>query len=149
MNPPLRNDADRMAMIAGLLDGTVDCIATDHAPHALFEKEQEFERAPNGITGLETALGLALRVLHKGHGMTISRVIALMSAQPAGIVSLQGRGRLSVGSFADVVVFDPAAEWSFEAKRSRSKSRNTPFDGAPMLGRVAYTLSEGRVVFTG
>jgi dihydroorotase len=149
MNPPLRNDADRMAMIAGLLDGTVDCIATDHAPHALFEKEQEFERAPNGITGLETALGLALGVLNKGHGMAISRVIALMSAQPAGIVSLEARGTLSVGSFADVVVFDPAAEWSFEAKRSRSKSRNTPFDGAPMLGRVAYTLSEGRVVFKG
>ena len=149
MNPPLRNDGDRLAMIAGLMDGTVDCIATDHAPHALFEKEQEFERAPNGITGLETALGLALRVLHKGHGMTVSRVIALMSAQPAGIVSLEGRGTLKVGSFADVVVFDPAAEWSFEAKRSKSKSRNTPFDGASMLGRVAYTLSEGRVVFKG
>ncbi len=148
MNPPLRNDADRLAMIAGLMDGTVDCIATDHAPHALFEKEQEFERAPNGITGLETALGLALRVLHKGQAMTISRVMELMSAQPAGIVSLEGRGTLKVGSFADVVVFDPAAEWSFEAKSSRSKSRNTPFDGAPMLGRVAYTLSEGRVVFT-
>jgi dihydroorotase len=134
-------------MIAGLMDGTVDCIATDHAPHALFEKEQEFERAPNGITGLETALGLALRVLHKGHGLSIGRVIELMSAQPAGIVSLEGRGTLKVGSFADVVVFDPAAEWSFEAKRSRSKSKNTPFDGAPMLGRVAFTVSEGRVVF--
>lgn len=149
MNPPLRNEADRMAMIAGLMDGTVDCIATDHAPHALFEKEQEFERAPNGITGLETALGLALRVLHKRHGMTVSRVLELMSAQPARIVSLEGRGTLRVGSFADVVVFDPAAEWSFAVKRSKSKSRNTPFDGAPMLGRVAYTLSEGRVVFKG
>jgi dihydroorotase len=147
MNPPLRNDADRLAMIAGLMDGTVDCIATDHAPHALFEKEQEFERAPNGITGLETALGLALRVLHKGNGMSISRVIELMSAQPAGIVSLKGRGTLSVDSFADVVVFDPAAEWNFDVAKTRSKSRNTPFDGAPMLGRVAYTLSEGRVVF--
>ncbi len=94
MNPPLRAEADRLAMIAGLLDGTVDCIATDHAPHALFEKEQEFERAPNGITGLETALGLALRVLHKGHGMTVSRVIELMSAQPAGIDFVGGqRGR--------------------------------------------------------
>jgi dihydroorotase len=149
MNPPLRNDADRLAMIAGLMDGTVDCIATDHAPHALFEKEQEFERAPNGITGLETALGLALRVLHKGNGMSISRVIELMSAQPAGIVSLDGRGTLRVDSFADVVVFDPAAEWNYEAAKTRSKSRNTPFDGAPMLGRVAYTLSEGRVVFKG
>jgi dihydroorotase len=149
MNPPLRNDADRKAMITGLMDGTVDCIATDHAPHALFEKEQEFERAPNGITGLETALGLALRVLHKGQGMPVSRVIALMSAQPAGILSLEGRGALSVGSFADVVVFDPAAEWSFAAKASRSKSRNTPFDGAAMLGRVMATISEGRVVYRG
>jgi dihydroorotase len=149
MNPPLRNEADRLAMIAGLMDGTVDCIATDHAPHARFEKEQEFERAPNGITGLETALGLALRVLHRGQGMTVSRVVELMSTQPAGILSLNGRGTLSVGRFGDVVVFDPAAEWSFEAKRSRSKSRNTPFDGAAMLGRVAFTVSEGRVVFRG
>src|SRR3984885_6056462 len=147
MNPPLRNEADRKAMITGLMDGTVDCIATDHAPHALFEKEQEFERAPNGITGLETALGLALRVLHKGHGMTVSRVVGLMSAQPAGVVSLEGRGTLKVGSFADVVVFDPAAEWSFDAKRSRSKSRNTPFDGAGMVGRVKATICEGRVAY--
>jgi dihydroorotase len=149
MNPPLRNDADRLAMIAGLMDGTVDCIATDHAPHALFEKEQEFERAPNGITGLETALGLALRVLHEGQGMSISRVIELMSAQPARIVSLDGRGALSVDSFADVVVFDPAAEWKFEAAKSRSKSRNTPFDGAPMVGRVVATICEGAVAYRG
>jgi len=147
MNPPLRGEADRLAMIAGLMDGTVDCIATDHAPHALFEKEQEFERAPNGIIGLETALGLALRVLHKGHGMTVSRVMELMSARPAGIVSLEARGTLKVGSFADVVLFDPAAEWSFEAKRSRSKSRNTPFDGAGMVGKVMATICEGRVVY--
>jgi dihydroorotase len=149
MNPPLRNDSDRLAMIAGLMDGTVDCIATDHAPHASFEKEQEFERAPNGITGLETALGLALRVLHKGHGMTVSRVIELMSTRPVGIVALEGRGTLKVGSFADVVVFDPTAEWSFEAKRSRSKSKNTPFDGAGMVGRVMTTICEGRIVYRG
>jgi dihydroorotase len=149
MNPPLRADVDRLAMIDGLMDGTVDCIATDHAPHALFEKEQEFERAPNGITGLETALGLALRVLHQEHGMPVARVIALMSAQPAKIVGLEGRGALSVGSFADVVVFDPAAKWSFEAKRSRSKSKNTPFDGAAMLGRVMATICEGRIVYRG
>jgi dihydroorotase len=149
MNPPLRAETDRLAMIAGLMDGTVDCIATDHAPHAAHEKEQEFERAPNGITGLETALGLALRVLHRGEGMTVSRVMALMSAQPAGFLSLEGRGTLSVGSFADVVVFDPAAEWSFAAKASRSKSRNTPFDGAAMLGRVMATISEGRIAYRG
>jgi dihydroorotase len=149
MNPPLRAEVDRIAMIAGLMDGTVDCIATDHAPHALFEKEQEFERAPNGITGLETALGLALRVLHRAHGMTLSRVIELMSAQPAGVVALEGRGTLKVGSFADVVVFDPTAEWSFEAKSSRSKSKNTPFDGAGMVGRVMTTICEGRIVYRG
>jgi dihydroorotase len=149
MNPPLRAEADRLALIAALMDGTVDCIATDHAPHALFEKEQEFERAPNGITGLETALGLTLRVLHKGKGMSVARVMELMSARPAGVLKLDGRGNLKVGSFADVVVFDAAAEWSYDVAKTRSKSRNTPFDGAPMLGRVACTVSEGRVVFKG
>jgi dihydroorotase len=147
MNPPLRVEADRLAMIAGLMDGTVDCIATDHAPHAQFEKEQEFERAPNGVTGLETALGLALRVLHQGEGMTISRVIELMSARPAGVISLGGRGTLRVGSFADVVVFDPAVAWKFDVTKTRSKSRNTPFDGAGMVGKVMATICEGRVVY--
>ena len=149
MNPPLRAEADRQAVLSGLADGTVDCIATDHAPHAAHEKEQEFERAPNGITGLETALGLALRVLHKGQGLALGRIIALMSAAPAGIVSLADRGSLKTGNWGDVVVFDPAAEWSFAAKDSRSKSRNTPFDGAAMSGRVKATISEGRVVFRG
>jgi dihydroorotase len=149
MNPPLRAESDRMAMVAGLLDGTVDCIATDHAPHAAHEKEQEFERAPNGITGLETALGLALRILHKDHGMPLSRVMQLMSTTPAGIISLEGRGSLSVGSFADAVVFDAAAEWAYDVSKTRSRSRNTPFDGAPMLGRVKTTICEARVVHRG
>lgn len=147
MNPPLRAEADRQAVLAGLADGTIDCIATDHAPHAAHEKEQEFERAPNGITGLETALGLALRVLHRGQGLSLSKILALMSTAPAGIVSLPGRGSLSPGSFADIVIFDPAASWNFAAKQSRSKSKNTPFDGASMLGRVHATISEGRIVF--
>jgi dihydroorotase len=149
MNPPLRAEADRVAMIAGLMDGTVDCIATDHAPHAAHEKEVEFAAAPNGITGLETALGLALRVLHKGQGMPLVRVMQLMSANPAGVVSLEGRGALSVGSFADVVVFDAAAEWVYDAAKTRSKSRNSPFDGAGMVGRVMATICEGRVVYRG
>jgi dihydroorotase len=149
MNPPLRAEADRAAMVAALVDGTVDCIATDHAPHAAYEKEQEFERAPNGITGLETALGLALRVLHKGSGVPLARVVQLMSAAPAGIVKLEGRGALHIGSFADVVVFDAAAEWSFDVAKTRSKSRNTPFGGAAMLGRVMATICEGRVVYRG
>ena len=149
MNPPLRAEIDRQAVIAALLDGTADCIATDHAPHAAYEKEQEFERAPNGITGLETALGLALRVLHQGHGMPLARVMQLMSAEPAKIVKLTDRGSLAVGACADVVVFDAAAEWSFAVKESRSKSRNSPFDGVGMLGRVKATICEGRVVYRG
>jgi dihydroorotase len=147
MNPPLRAEADRAAMVAALMDGTADCIATDHAPHAAYEKEQEFERAPNGITGLETALGVALRVLHRGQGLPLTRLISLMSTSPAGITTLAGRGALGVGHFADVVVFDAGAEWRFDAKSTRSKSRNTPFDGAEMLGRVKTTICEGRVVY--
>jgi dihydroorotase len=147
MNPPLRVEADRQAVIAGLLDGTVDCIATDHAPHASYEKEVEFERAPNGITGLETALGLALRVLHREHGMTLAKIVALMSGQPAQVIGLRDRGNLRVGSAADVVVFDAGAEWNFRVSETRSKSRNTPFDGAVMLGRVRVTVCDGRVVY--
>ena len=147
MNPPLRSELDRRAVIAGLLDGTVDCIATDHAPHAAHEKEVEFARAANGITGLETALGLALRMLHREHGMPLKRVMELMSAAPAGIVGLSGRGKLGVGAVGDVVVFDAGREWRFDGSRSRSKSRNTPFDGAAMLGRVETTICGGRVVY--
>jgi dihydroorotase-like cyclic amidohydrolase len=109
MNPPLRAAADRDAMIEAILDGVVDVIATDHAPHAVHEKEVEFENAPNGITGLETALGLCLRWLHKEWKMPLGRVLSLLSAQPAALLNLKGRGTLIAGSFADVVVFDPKA----------------------------------------
>ena len=149
MNPPLRAEQDRLAVIEGILDGTVDCIATDHAPHASHEKEVEFERAPNGITGLETALGLAMRVLHHEHGMPLARVIALMTARPAEILKLKDRGTLAVGAAADLVLFSAAEEWKFVARDSLSKSKNTPFDGASMLGKVQATISEGRIVFRG
>ena len=149
MNPPLRSEADRDAMIQGILDGVVDAIATDHAPHAAHEKEVEFERAPNGITGLETALGLSLKWLHGEWKLPLGRVLSLLSAQPAALLGLRGRGTLTVGSFADVVIFDPKAEWVFHAKDSRSRSKNTPFDGWTMLGQVRWTVSEGRVVFAG
>ena len=148
MNPPLRAEADRMAMITGLMDGTVDCIATDHAPHAAHEKQVEFERAPNGITGLETAFGLAMRVLHQGAGMPLSRVIEMMSVQPARMLPV-GYGSLAVGNPADVVIFDAGAAWSFDLSKTRSKSKNSPFDGAAMLGRVQMTLCGGKVVFRG
>jgi dihydroorotase len=147
MNPPLRSESDRRAMVEGLLDGSIDCIATDHAPHALHEKDQEFERAPNGITGLETALGLVMELLHRKHKVSLSRILTLLSTQPANLLNLRGRGSLAVGAFADVVVFDPKAEWTFQARMSKSKSKNTPFDGAAMLGRVNITISEGRVVY--
>jgi dihydroorotase len=148
MCPPLRSAADRDAMIEALLDGVVDAIATDHAPHAVHEKEVEFENAPNGITGLETALGLSLRWLHKEWKLPLGRVLSLLSAQPAALLGLKGRGTLTVGSFADVVVFDPKAEWNYNARETRSKSRNTPFDGWTMQGRVRWTISEGRVAYS-
>jgi dihydroorotase len=147
MNPPLRSESDRLAVIAGLMDGTVDCIATDHAPHARHEKEVEFERAPNGITGLETALGLALRILHREHGMPLAKVLALMSAAPAKVVKLAGAGSLGTGKWADLVVFDAAADWNYRAAASLSKSRNSPFNGARMLGSVMATIVGGKVVY--
>jgi dihydroorotase len=147
MNPPLRAELDRVTMIEGIIDGSVDCIATDHAPHAAHEKEQEFERAPNGITGLESALGLAIAVLHMRHKLPLGRVIALLSTQPAAVLGLKGRGTLAVGSVADVVIFDPAKKWIFKAAESKSKSRNTPFDGWDLQGQVLVTISEGRVVY--
>lgn len=148
MNPPLRSEMDRLAVIEALLDGTVDCIATDHAPHATHEKEVEFERAPNGITGLETALGLAMRVLHRDHGMPLAKIVSLMSANAARLVLPSEFGTLTPGSRADAVVFDPGVEWNYDVSGTRSKSRNTPFDGAPMLGRVHTTICGGRVAFT-
>jgi dihydroorotase len=148
MNPPLRSAADRDAMIEAILDGVVDAIATDHAPHATHEKEVEFENAPNGITGLETALGLSLRWLHKEWKLPLGRVLSLLSAQPAALLGLKGRGSLAVGSFADVVVFDPKAEWTYNARETRSKAHNTPFDGWTMQGKVRWTISEGRIAYS-
>jgi dihydroorotase len=147
MNPPLRSAADREALIEGILDGVVDAIATDHAPHAQHEKEIEFELAPNGIIGLETAMGLCLRWLHKEWRMPLGRVLNLLIAQPAALLGLKGRGTLAVGSFADLVVFDPTAEWTYHATESLSKAKNTPFDGWAMLGKVRWTVSEGRVAY--
>jgi dihydroorotase len=147
MNPPLRSAADRDAMIEAILDGVVDAIATDHAPHATHEKEVEFEHAPNGITGLETALGLCLRWLHKEWKLPLGRVLSLLSAQPAALLGLKGRGTLAVGSFADAVIFDPKAEWAYRTADTKSKSRNTPFDGWTMQGKVRWTISEGRVAY--
>ncbi len=145
MNPPLRAEEDRQAMIEGLLDGTIDCIATDHAPHAAHEKEQEFERAPNGITGLETSLGLSLAELHRKYGMPLAQVVALLSSRPAAVLGLAA-GSLLVGAAADIVLFAASSEWTFLARESRSLARNTPFDGWSLPGKVVCTLRAGRIV---
>ncbi len=151
MNPPLRGAADRDACVAAVLDGTVDILATDHAPHAEHEKNVEFERAPNGITGLETALGIALRVLHQGHGMPLPAVLALMSSRVAEVLSLQalglGGGRIATGGRADLLLFDPAAEWHYDVSHTLSRSRNSPFDGWRMRGVVHGTFVAGARVY--
>jgi dihydroorotase len=148
MNPPLRAREDVDACIAAVLDGTVDVIATDHAPHAHHEKNVEFERAPNGITGLETALGASLRILHGEHGMSLMKVLALFTSAPAQAFRLRELGHdvghIAVGSPADIIVFDAQERWNYSAAQTFSKSKNTPFDGAPMMGRVRLTLVDGK-----
>jgi dihydroorotase len=146
MNPPLRSVADREAILVGLADGTVDAIATDHAPHLAHEKIIEFERAAFGIIGLETALGLAITKLHREQGISLMRIVELFTSGPARVIDLPGRGTLVRGSHADVTVFDPKKRWRFEAAKSRSKSRNTPFDGWQFTGKVVATVVGGKVM---
>ncbi|HKD82216.1 MAG TPA: dihydroorotase [Candidatus Angelobacter sp.] len=147
MNPPLRSRSDREALIAGLADGAIDCIATDHAPHAAHEKNQEFDRAPFGITGLETALGLCVSVLHYRHNIPLRRIVELLSTNPARVMNLQGRGTLAVGARADVTIFDPAKKWTYHAAQSLSKSKNSPFDGKQMQGKVMATVVSGAIAY--
>jgi dihydroorotase len=147
MNPPLREAADRDAMIQGIADGTVDVIATDHAPHHYDEKKVEFDRAPFGIVGLETAVPLTFdRLVHAGH-ITLRRMIELLSLNPARVLQLPG-GTLSEGAAADITVLAPDLPVRVEAARLRSRSKNTPFDGWQLRGGVAATIVGGRTVFT-
>ena len=147
MNPPLRSASDREAILAALADGTVDAIATDHAPHAAHEKEMEFERAAFGIIGLETALPLAITTLHREKHIPLTRIVELFTAGPARCFNLRGRGSLVLGSIADVTIFDPKKKWTYEASKSHSKSRNTPFDGWQLIGKVVATVVGGRVIY--
>jgi dihydroorotase len=148
MNPPLRTPADVEEVRAGLADGTLDTIATDHAPHHYDEKEAAFADAPNGIVGLETALGIVLtRVVGEGV-IDLATMVERMSCAPARAFDLPG-GTLAVGSPADVTVFDPVARWTVDPKLFRSKSRNTPFAGWELEGRPRLTIVGGRVVFEG
>ena len=146
MKPPLRSQHDRQELLRGFTDGTVDAIATDHAPHAGSEKMQEFELAPFGITGLETAVGLAIDCLVHGGHITLTRLVELFSVNPARIAGLD-RGTLKPGAVADITLFDPERRWTFDVNESCSRSRNTPFHGYPMRGGPAATIVAGLIVW--
>jgi dihydroorotase len=148
MSPPLRTAADREAILAALIDGTIDAIATDHAPHALFEKEVEFDKAAFGITGLEIALAATITELQHTGKISLTRVVELLSANPARIVGLAGRGTLAEGSVADVTIFDPKKRWTYDAEKTRSRSRNCPYGGMQFYGKVRATIVAGKVVFS-
>jgi dihydroorotase len=146
MNPPLREAADRDAMLDGIADGSVDVIATDHAPHHYDEKNVEFDHAPFGIVGLETAIPLALdRLVHTGR-ITLARMVELMSVNPARILRVPG-GTLAEGAPADLTILAPELKVRIEAARLRSRSKNTPFDGWELRGGVAATIVGGRTVY--
>lgn len=144
MNPPLRPEEDRMAVLEGLIDGTIDAVATDHAPHDDYVKRREFIDAANGIIGLETALPLTLGLLAGGK-VEPGRVIELLSSNPARILKLAGKGSLRKGADADVTIVDPDAEWEYRETDVRSKSRNSPFFGWKLRGRAIVTIRRGRV----
>ncbi len=147
MAPPLRSQEHLEAIIEGIRDGTIDAIATDHAPHHADEKALEYDRAPFGITGLETAVGLALsELVHKGV-IDLVRLVELCSANPARILKLPGRGTLKPGSIADITILDPEMEWTFAIAASRSKSKNTPFGGRKFLGGTRAAIVGGRIVY--
>ena len=144
VNPPFREEDDRLAIVEGLADGTIDAIATDHAPHAREEKDQEFAYAPPGMLGLETALGLTITQLVEPGHVTMTRAIELLSAAPARILRMDGQGGIAEGAPANLVVFDPAARWTVDPGRFHSLSRNTPFAGRELTGRVLHTFFRGR-----
>ncbi|MFN2588500.1 MAG: dihydroorotase [Actinomycetota bacterium] len=144
VNPPLRAEEDRVAIVAGLADGTIDSIATDHAPHAREEKDQEFAYAPPGMLGLETALGLTITELVEPGHVPLARAVELLSTGPARILGMEGQGAVREGAPANLVVFDPEARWAVEPERFGSRSRNTPFGGRELTGRVVHTFFRGR-----
>jgi dihydroorotase len=148
MNPPLRTEEDRLALIAGLRDGTLDCVATDHAPHTDYEKDKEFDFAPFGIIGLETALPVVLDVLHRQGGFPLADVIALLTCRPARLLNLPA-GTLAEGASADVTLFDPDEKWLYDAKTGFSKSSNSPWHRQTLTGRVKTTIVAGQIVYDG
>jgi dihydroorotase len=148
VNPPIRSVDDREAVIEGLVDGTIDCIATDHAPHSVEEKDCEFDKAPPGMIGLETALGLVKTYLIDKGYLSWADAIRKMTANPARIFNLEG-GTLAEGTVADLTIIDPDKKWTVNAKNFRSRSTNSPFVGYKLSGKVVKTVLGGRVVYDG
>ncbi len=147
VNPPLRTAKDIKGIIAGLKDGTIDAIATDHAPHSPEEKARSLTRAPSGMVGLETSLAITLTELYHTGKMKLPDLIRAMTYNPASILHLSSKGRLSLGGDADITIFDPEQEWVINPEEFASKSRNTPFAGRKVKGRVKYTIVGGKVIY--
>ena len=146
MNPPLRSQEHVDAILEAMKDGTIDAIATDHAPHHADEKALEFDQAPFGIIGLETAVGLAFDLVQRGL-ISLERVVEMCATNPGRIFGLEGRGSFAAGAHADVTILDPELEWVFDVTKSRSRSRNTPFHGRSMQGAAVATIVGGRLVY--
>jgi dihydroorotase len=145
MNPPLRTEADVVAVREALRDGTLDAIATDHAPHGEIDKEREFDLAANGIIGLETAVPLTLRLVREGE-LEVRRMVELLSVNPARILGVEG-GTLSVGTPADITVIDPEKRFVFTEESILSKSKNSPFLGWELQGKAVMTILAGRITW--
>ena len=146
MNPPLRSEADRQALIEGLADGTITVIATDHAPHTATSKLVEFDEAPFGIIGLETALPVTLTVLYHTGKLTMTQLIEKFTTGPAEVLGMQDY-TLANGNAADIAVFDPEEKYTVDPDTFYSKSRNTPFGGMEVQGKVKMTIVDGNIVF--
>lgn len=147
VNPPLRTAKDIRGIIAGLKDGTIDAIATDHAPHSAEEKSRPLTRAPSGMVGLETSLAITLTELYHTGKMKLPEIIKRMTYTPASILRLSSKGRLSLGSDADITIFDPEEVWTIDPEQFASKARNTPFAGREVKGKVKYTIVGGNVIY--
>ena len=146
MNPPLRSEADRAAILEALTDGSIDCIATGHAPHTDYEKDVEFDNAPFGIIGLETALSVALDQLYHPKRLSLSDTLSLLTNRPSEILQLK-KGNLSLGADGDVVILDPNLEWTPQSESFHSKSANSPWIGRPLKGRTVKTFVSGKLIY--
>ena len=143
MNPPLRSEADKEAVIEGFLDGTIDVVATDHAPHTIEEKNLPFERAPMGIVGFETAFSLAYERFVRTNLLTLSSIVKKFSSNPAKILGLKEFGGIEIGQYANLAIFDPDFEWTVEAAKFRSKCKISPFEGRKLKGKITAAIAKG------